>query len=580
MTETRITHGLGVSPGLAKGPAVRLQSEHRAIDNRRLDKTEVESEIESFHYAVRRSRDEIFALKEILLADQDDPGVRVLDAHLLILEDDSFLRDVQEVIRTQLKPAATAVTEVLSKTIALLEASSSEYFRGRTADIRDVERRTLRHLDGGTEASHRIPDGAVLVVDDISPSEAAALDPDRIGALLIDHGGATSHAAILARSRGIPAVVGLRDLSKQLGGGELVLVDGESGEVTIDPEEETIEGFLLAQRRAQRRTQVLEAAQGEPAITEDGAEIRLCANVETAADLAPLPKLHCDGIGLFRTEYYFLERNELPDEELQYESYRQVVEGVYPAPVTIRVLDVGGDKFAGYFGMTRAENPFLGVRGIRFLLAHPEIFRTQVRAILRAAVHGKVRILFPLITSVDEMQRSNAVVEEERDRLLSAGVPVPPIPRGAMIETPAAALLLDLLAAEADFFSIGSNDLVQYTLAVDRGDDHVSHLYDPFHPAVLRCLRGILRDARTVERPASSCGEMSGDPAGAALLLGLGCLHLSLSPAQIPRIKSMIRHCRLADLERLAQRVLQLSSGEEVRAELIRALGPVLEVDE
>lgn len=571
-----VRRGVGVSPGLAAGPALVVHPEEAEPDERHIRDDEVEAEIERFHHAVRRSRDEIAALRECLLTDADDPGVRVLEAHLLILEDESLLGAVQRSIRADRRSAAGALYAFMAHTIATLEQSRTEYFRGRAADIRDVQRRLLRHLNGGRAPRTSLPEGAILVASDVSPSEAAAFDPERILGIVVDHGGATSHAAILARARGIPAVVGLRDLSRKVRTGEFLLVDGDSGEVIVDPAAETRAEFGGKASRAARRTRLLEASSAEPAVTADGVEVRVCANIETRAELPALVRLGCDGIGLFRTEYFFLERNELPGEQEQFESYREVVQALAPRSVTLRVLDVGGDKFATYFGLTRSENPFLGVRGIRFLLDHPEILRTQVRAVLRAAPEGNVRLLFPMISSVEEMRAANRIVDEELAALRRQGLAVPVVARGAMVETPAAVLLLDLLAAEVDFFSIGSNDLIQYTLAVDRGNENVAHLYDPYHPAILRSLRDIVAGSRRVDRPVGCCGEMSSDLHGVAILLGLGCLQLSMSPAQIPRIKDFVRHARLADLAAMMTCALEMPTSEEVRAHVHQRVARIL----
>ena len=575
-----VRRGVGVSPGLASGLALVVRPEILAPDDRVISEDEVESEVERFLYAVRRSRDEIAALRECLLGEVDDPGVRVLEAHLLILEDKSLLQGVRESIENERRSAAGALFEVLSRYIQTLEQASTEYFRGRSADLRDVQTRLLRHLNGGRRERTSIPEGAIVVAADVSPSEAAAFDPERIGGIVVDHGGATSHAAILARARGIPAVVGLRDLSRKVETGDLLLVDGGSGQVIVDPTPETRSVFLGKMTKAVRVTQRLVATAAEPAVTEDGTTVSVCANIETRAELPTLERLGCDGIGLFRTEYFFLERNELPHEEEQYESYLHVVSALAPRPVTLRVLDVGGDKFAAFFGLTRSENPFLGVRGIRFLLDHPEILRTQVRAVLRAAVHGNVRLLLPMISSVEEMREVNRIVDEEQVRLRKQGLDVPPVPRGAMVETPAAVLLLDLLAAEADFFSIGSNDLIQYTLAVDRGNENVAHLYDPYHPAILRALRDIVVAADRADRPVTCCGEMSGDLYGVSILLGLGCLHLSVSPAQLPRIKDLVRRSRLTDLARMMERALEMPTSREVKAWVRRCVDQIVGGDE
>lgn len=561
--------GVPVSDGLSAGPAYLILPAELPTEERRVPKGEEAHEVRRFRLAVRRSRDELHALRECLVGDTDETGLRILDAHSRLLEDPELLAAVLSLIRVDRLAAESALYQVFQKMIQALEAAGLEYFRARSADIRDVKRRILRHLDeaGGERAS--IPSGVILVAPELAPSESTVLDPERVLGLITDHGGATSHAAILARSRGIPAVAGLVDLSHHVSNGDWILLDGHTGRVVVRPGAAERQSFEARRRVWQRRHAALARQETRPCVTRDGHPIRLLANIESPADIEHVLASGADGIGLYRTEYFFLASTHLPDEEGQCRAYRQVLRRLGRRPVTIRTLDVGGDKFASYLGTSRTDNPFLGLRGIRFLLLHQDILRTQLRAILRAAGHGEVRILFPMISSVEEVREVNHILDEVEQDLRREGHELTAkIERGVMIETPSAVTLADHLAREVDFFSIGSNDLIQYTLAVDRGDEKVAHLYDPFHPAVLRAL------AQTIEAGArggirvTSCGEMSGDLYGAALLVGLGCASLSMSPPRIAEVKALLRRLFLSELREWAADALRQPTGAEVRAVL------------
>jgi phosphotransferase system enzyme I (PtsI) len=572
--------GVPASGGLASGPAhLVYPAEEQTPEDRELASGEVASEVRRFRLAVRRSLDEIDALRECLLGDPHDPGLKILDAHRMLLADPDFLRRVLDGVRHGRRPAGIMLHEVLNEIIRHLESARSEYFRARSADLLDVRRRVLKHLDGSSQAARPVPAGAVVVAVELTPSETASFDPEYVRGLVTDHGGPTSHAAILARSRGIPAVVGLLDLSAQVREGDRVLVDGHRGVVVVRPGRDELLEFEARRREAARRERAQARSLADPSVTLDGHPFTLLANIETAEDAPVAARSGAEGVGLYRTEFFYLKGPHLPDEEGQLRAYRRAVLALRPRSVVIRTLDAGGDKFAAYLGTTRETNPFLGVRGIRFSLGHPDIFRTQLRAILRAAAHGPVQILYPMISSLEEVREANRMVDEAAVDLRREGHAVPErVPRGVMIEVPAAVVLADLLAREVDFFSIGSNDLIQYTLAVDRANEKLASLYDPFHPAVLRSLAYTVDAANRVGIPVSSCGEMSGQPTGAAVLLGLGCTSLSMSPFQIPEVKSFLRRVRMVDLRRLATGLLRLATTEEVRAavdgELGAALGP------
>lgn len=592
MTETKSpgpaekgpVRGMGVpaSPGLVEGVAHLVLHVDGPHEERTVPEPAVKEELKRFRVAVRRSRDEIQALKETLIVDPDDPGTKILDAHLMILEDQVLLREIAGLIETERLAAESAVRRVFREMGSTLESAGADYFRSRAVDLRDVRRRIVRHLDGERSEPHRLPNRpVVLVAHDLTPSETAAFSRDRILAMVTDHGGPTSHVAILARSRGIAAVVGLGDFASRVREGDTLLVDGVRGEVIARPAPADSRRFQKRLAERERLTRTLTLAAGKPATTLDGREITLLSNIETPEDAAEAFEAGADGIGLYRTEFFFMSEPRLPDEELQARTYRQVVRRMRSRPVTIRTMDLGGDKLATYLGTSREDNPFLGMRGIRFSIAHADIFRQQIRAILRASALGSVRIMLPMVSSVDELRTARRIVGECTSELVREGHAVAEsVPVGVMIEVPAAVAIADLLAREADFFSIGSNDLIQYTLAVDRGNEKIAHLYEPFHPAVLRLLHQTIRAARDAGIPVSSCGEMSGDPLGALVLIGLGCTHLSVSPHQLPLIKGLLRSVRFSGLAALVLAALTSPTSKDVRALLesgARAAGLDLE---
>lgn len=566
--ETLRLRGVAASPGLVEGVAHVVQHEEGPQEEQTVAPRAVKDELRRFRVAVRRARDEIAALRECLIVDPEDPGTAILEAHRLILEDQDLLREVAALMEGERLAADSATRRIFRSYATHFESSEADILRARAVDIRDVKRRILRQLGADPSEPHRLPaHPVVLVARDLTPSDTASMDRSKVLAFVTEHGGPTSHVAILARSRGIPAVVGMGNLAGQIVEGDRILVDGTIGEVVVRPRPTEVRTFHIRQAARERLTRAADAAIGKPAVTLDGRDVVLLANIETPEDAGIAADAGADGVGLYRTEFFFMREPRLPDEEAQTRVYRQAIRRMRGKPVTIRTMDLGGDKLASYLGTTREDNPFLGMRGIRFSLAHPDVFRQQIRAILRASTAGSVRIMLPMVSCVDELRAARKVVGECEAELRSEGTAVAEsVPLGVMIEIPAAVAIADLLAREADFFSIGSNDLIQYTLAVDRGNEKIAHLYDPFHPSVLRLLRQTVLAAREAGIPVSSCGEMSGQPLGALVLIGLGCHQLSVSPFQLPMVKSLVRAVRLAGMESLVVSALSLPTGIEVRS--------------
>ena len=562
-----ILTGIAASPGIGIGPVHLVDPEEIEVPSGPIAKQQVAAEQARFREAIAAATEEVRALREKIAAETSEEHAAIFDAQLAILNDPEAIERTLGAIEKDLRGAGYCYRRILTSVAARLEEADGEYLRARSLDVRDVRRRVLERLGGvRTRSLSDLTVPSLIVAADLPPSEMALAPRDKILGFATDLGGRTSHTAIMARARGIPAVVGLKTAMDAAREGATALVDGTRGVAVFDPEPEILEEHRRKKRRYEELTANLATLRDARCITPDGRAISLAANLEVPEELPGIIENGADGIGLYRTEFFYLSRRSLPTEEVQFGTYRSVVETMAPRPVTIRTLDVGGDKFASYLGTPVERNPFLGMRGLRFSLRHEEIFRTQVRAILRATAFGNVRIMFPMVVGLEDFRRARAVVMRVRRQLAQEGIAMGEnVPLGVMVETPASVFAIDLIAREADFVSIGTNDLIQYTLAVDRGNEALAEVYEPLHPAVLRAIRTVIEAGQRFGIRVGICGEMAGEPLYAVLLLGLGVADLSVSPYLLPEIKTILCGSAYEEAVGLAQRCLGLSTPSEVR---------------
>lgn len=560
-----IIEGIAASPGVADGRAVVYLQKQLDVPCYDIPEAKIESELERFEQAIFETRLGISKVRDKIADSLGEGEARIFDAHLLVLEDNALLDEVTSELRSTRKNIEFCFNKVAERYIAFFRSMEDEYLRERVADIRDVSRRLLHNLIGmQTVNLGQLAAESIIVCEDISPSDAADLDRTKLLGFVTDGGGKTSHSVIMARSLRIPAVVGTHDATMRIVSGDHILVDGYEGIIVINPSESRLfkYGRLASERK--KRDATFNSFIAEPARTADGASIRLMANIEGIQEMEQVKAMHAEGVGLFRTEGIFLRHHGYPPESVQYKEYAAVVEAAGDQPVIIRTLDVGGDKLIGDENV-KEDNSFMGFRAIRFCLGNVEIFKTQLRAILRASAHGNVKIMYPMISGLNELRAANRVLSEVKQSLLEEKIPFDAsIEVGAMVEVPGAAVIVDLLAAETDFLSIGTNDLIQYLIAVDRLNDEVAHLYDPAHPAVLRTLKAIIDGGNAAGTPVSICGEIAGDPIYAGLLLGMGADSLSLTSSLLPEVKYFIRHIKKSDAEALVQEVMQIGDSDEV----------------
>ena len=549
--------GIPGAPGIGIGTAQVLKKE---LDIPRFAVEDSKEELDRFYKALDQSKQQVSQLLERASKNGNKDVADIMQAHLMMLDDPEFLGKVRESIENEKLNAEFAVWSVGQEYIQFFEQMTDEYLKARAADLKDITERIIRNLTGTLLDLSQLPQNTVLVARDLAPSDTAQIDREHVVGLVTDEGGPTSHVAIMARSFQIPAVVGTKNATGEIKNGDLLVVDGNEGIVEVNPAEDSLKNYEQKQLQWKKEQSDLGELITVPSVTKDGAQVKLEANIGRPEEVEIALKFGAEGVGLFRTEFLFMDRNTLPSEEEQFEAYKKALEGMRGQVVTIRTLDIGGDKDLPYLGLQRENNPFLGWRAIRYCLDRRDVLKTQLRAILRASVYGKAAVMFPMISSVEEVVKAKEVLEEAKAELREEGQPFDEhVKVGIMVEIPSAAVAADLLAPEVDFFSIGTNDLTQYTLAVDRDNEKVREYYNPLHPAVLRLIKRVIDVGNTFGKEVAMCGELAGDDKATEILLGLGLQVFSMTPSSIPRVKKVVLSTNNEEAQAIAKKAAALA---------------------
>jgi phosphoenolpyruvate-protein phosphotransferase (PTS system enzyme I) len=556
--------GIAASSGIAIAKAYRLVEPDLSFEKTSVENAE--NEISRFQDALTKAKSELEAIREKANKELGADKAAIFEAHLLVLSDPELIAPIEDKIKTDLVNAEYALKETTDMFITMFESMDNEYMQERAADIRDVTKRVMSHLLGVHLANpSMISEEVVVVAEDLTPSDTAQLNRQFVKGFTTDIGGRTSHSAIMARSLEIPAVVGTKKATDEINNGDLVIVDGLKGEIHINPTSEMVESYKKTAEQYEQQKAEWAKLVNEQTVSSDGVHVELAANIGTPNDLEGVINNGGEAVGLYRTEFLYMGRDQLPTEDEQFESYKAVLEGMKGKPVVVRTLDIGGDKELPYLDLPKEMNPFLGFRAIRLCLEEQDIFRTQLRALLRASSYGNLKIMFPMIATLNEFRQAKALLEEEKANLTSEGVQVAEkIELGIMVEIPSTAVLADQFAKEVDFFSIGTNDLIQYTMAADRMNERVSYLYQPYNPSILRLVKMVIDAAHKEGKWAGMCGEMAGDETAIPLLLGLGLDEFSMSATSILKARSQILNLSKKEMEELAEKALQMSTTEEV----------------
>ncbi|MFI3209865.1 MAG: phosphoenolpyruvate--protein phosphotransferase [Peptostreptococcaceae bacterium] len=559
--------GIGASPGIALGKALVVKETELVIEKKVV--TDTSLEITKLEDAVKVSKEELIKVKEKALVELGEHEAQIFEAHLLVLEDPELLDSTKAKINDDKVNAEFALNEVKEMFVSIFESMDNEYMRERAADIKDVTNRILRHILGVKVVDlANLDEEVILIAHDLTPSDTATMNKKMVLGFLTDIGGRTSHTAIMARTLEIAAIVGLSDATQTIKDGEYIVFNGNTGEVIVNPDEETIAKYTTLKKEYEDYKETLKLLKGQESKTTDGRHVELAGNIGSPNDVEGLLNNDAEGVGLYRTEFLYMDKEDtFPTENEQFEAYKTVLEKMDNKPVVIRTLDIGGDKELPYFDMEHEMNPFLGYRAIRICLDRTDIFKTQLRALYRASVHGKLRIMFPMISSLEELLQAKEVIKEVLAELDSEKIVYSDdVQVGMMIEIPSAAMISDILAKHVDFFSIGTNDLIQYTCAVDRMNQKISHLYNQFNPAVLRLIKMVIDSAHKEGKWVGMCGESAGDTSMIPVLLGFGLDEFSMSPISILPARKLINSLSFEEMQAFSNKVVEMGTAEEIKA--------------
>ncbi|MBO8162026.1 MAG: phosphoenolpyruvate--protein phosphotransferase [Thermosipho sp. (in: Bacteria)] len=558
--------GIAASPGIAMGKVYLFKEQEIKINQNKIDETQINTELTKYKQAIQKTKQQLIEIKDRVAEKMGEKKAEIFDAHIMILEDPTLMKQVENKIKDQLITAENAVNQVITELITVFENMEDEYMKERASDFKDIGTRIIKNILGiRIQTLTEVEEEVIIVAKDLTPSDTAQMDKKKVLGFATEMGGRTSHAAIMARSLEIPAVVGLSNITQKIKNKDTIIIDGNNGIVEINPDEKTLKHYQAKKQKYIQETNELKKLKDLPSQTKDGYRVELSANIGTPQDVKKALANGAEGIGLYRTEFLYMDRDSMPSEEEQFEAYKQVAQKMGGKPVIIRTLDIGGDKKLPYLQLPEEMNPFLGVRAIRLCLKHQEIFETQLRAILRASCYGRIKIMYPMVSTVEEIKKANQILNRIKKQLDKENIPYDKeLEVGIMVEIPSTAINADIFAQEVDFFSIGTNDLIQYTMAVDRMNESLSELYDPYNPAILRLIKNIIDASHKAGKWTGMCGEMAGEPRAALILLGMGLDEFSMSAVSIPRVKKVIRSITKRQAEDITKKVLNMKSSVEI----------------